>query len=138
MIADSMDSNFNQILDIELPVSQREFLVFIESRKRSKSRLGQVPAQLPDRGRKIDGRTAIDVGDMRTCRVLWLELLPGKSEELLGVGGMMLDLGMSILETCICMMTYRYHPASPGTAEGEVEKREREISFLADERNEYS
>ena len=36
----------------------------------------------------------------------------------------------SILETCMCMMTYRYHPASPGTAEDEVEKR---ISSLADE-----
>lgn len=95
-----------------------------------------MPAQLPDGGRKIDGRTAIDVGDMRTYRVLWLELLPRKSEELRDVGGMMLGLGMSILETCICMMTYRYHPASPGTAEGEVERGERGISFLADERNE--
>lgn len=51
MIADGIDSNFNQILDIELPIAQCEFLAFIESRKRVETETWSDAAQLPDRGR---------------------------------------------------------------------------------------
>lgn len=86
MIADGIDSNFNQILDIELPIAQREFLVFIKSRKRVETETWS-ECSPASRQRKIDGRTAIDVGDMQTCRVLWLELLPGNQKGCSALGG---------------------------------------------------